>query len=431
MRRPRALALSFAGAALVPLALVPLALVSLALVGCERVDAADDRRPLPPLQLRPMLPTLEALAAGLPAPEDVRTDELAEYGDIALQRVPADARLAASAQRLLLEDDNAWAVLEPALEDEDVAVRQRAAWLCGESGRTVLQLPLVLRLKYELDPQAILWVADALLKLGNDCAFGWLDAAIDRPETAEQAGSMLITALHARGVGLPEQPTWEQLREQVRVVQQHWYQTGETMLPDVPPPDPQQLEARLARRLLTPNSFQLRPVDDARFVLRNCGKLGLPLMARAIHADQHYIRTMPLQELARLGPAARPVQPQILPLLGDPLSAPYAVAALGEIGATDALPFLRPMLDAREIELRAAATKALGLLGDQASRAKLEQLLQDQNEVLDVRVGAAFGLLCLGEHPAAEAFLQERERQNDYHEQVLEQLRERLQARSG
>jgi hypothetical protein len=54
--------------------------------------------------------------------------------------------------------------------------------------------------------------------------------------------------------------------------------------------------------------------------------------------------------------------------------------------------------------------------------------LADADETLDVRVGAAFGLRCLGPDASADAFLAERLANQDYHEQTVRQLVDRLAA---
>ncbi len=409
---------------------IALGALALAAAACDAERDTERAGPaLPPLALRPMLAELQALADRPLAPDEAAGKTLRDYADVALQLVEADARVAALAERALLEHASAWWVLEPALEHDEVAVRQRAAWLCGRSGRTVLQLPLLLRLKYEPDPMAVVWVADALQRLGNDGALAWLDAAIGSDAAAQQAGALAIAALQERGVDVPAEPTWDDLSGLLREVTEQWRRTGTTTRPDVAPPDEELLEVRLAKHLVTPSGWQLRPVDDARHVMRLAGRLAVPMLARATHAEEHYIRTMPLQVLAELGPAAAAAVPDVLPLLQDPLTAAYAVRALGEIGDPVAVPHLRPLLDDPETELRAAATHALGLLGDTASRPALEARLQDGAETMDVRVGAAFGLLCLGEHAGARAFLDEREAQQDYHEPTLTRLNERLAAR--
>jgi HEAT repeat protein len=163
-------------------------------------------------------------------------------------------------------------------------------------------------------------------------------------------------------------------------------------------------------------------------VLRNLGVLGVPMMCRMIVDERHHLRTMPLEELANLGHAARSAADAVLPLLGDTAACADAIRVLGEIGATQHTAYLRRYLGDHDSELRRAAVIALGLLKDEASRAVFEQRLADTKETADVRVGAAFALRCFGDHAAAEAFLAERAQQKDYHVGVLTMLRERLPA---
>jgi hypothetical protein len=409
---------------------VPLPIVFAALAACSgepNGPAPQERRPPPP-PLRSLLVELKALAATLTPPAAEAQRELRELGDVALQLVEAEARTAARADRALREHEAAWWVLEPALAHERVEVRRRAAWLCGQSGQTVLQVPLLLRFKYEQDAETVVWVADALVRLGNDTGLAWLDAAIGNEATREQAGAAAVEALRARKVPLTEQPTWDEVRERLRERTVAWERTGECTLAGLTPPPTGPLEARLAAQLLTTEGTLLRPIDDAKFILVRAGKLSVPLLTRVLVASEPYLRSTALELLARIGLPAAAAAPAVLPLLDDPLTGSYAVLTLGEIGATDALPRLRPFLGERDTELRAAATRALGLLRDEASRAALRGKLDDANEAMDVRVGAAFGLLCFDADAKAEAFLAEREAKKDYHEPMLLQLRERLAA---
>lgn len=401
----------------------------LCMAGCNRgsPESAPPAGPnLPPLQLRPLLPELKALAARHQPPAEPVQKELRDLAELALRLVQADERTHGRAERALREHPAAWFVLEPALVHDEIEVRRRAAWLCGESKQTVLQLPLLLRLKYELEPETVLWVADALQKLGNDTGLAWLDAGIAHGDTAEQAGQLAIGALRARAVELDEQPTWEALRGHLQRLRAQWLQRGTPSLPDLPAPDAAQLESRLAAHLITPEGFQLRPVDDARWVMRLAGTLAVPMLARALATDQHYIRTMPLQVLAELGPVGLGAADAVLPLLGDPKTNAYAVRALGAIGARQHLPFVRPLLDHHDSELRTATAIALGLLRDEPSKPALRSKLLASGETMDVRVGAAFALRCFGADAAAEAFLAERASKGDYHEPILTRLREQL-----
>ena len=403
--------------------------LSLLATSCQQKASAkpQDQRPaLPPLQLRPMLTELRSLAETLPTPAAKDQNLLQEYAEVALGTVDADPRTTSRVQRALREHPQAWFVLEPALTHELQGVRQRAAWLCGDSQQTVLQVPLLLRLKYELDRQTIIWVADALAKLGNDSGLMWLAAAFAHQDTANQAGQMAIHALTERGVELPEEPTWGDLSKLLKVQADNWRATGVSARKGTPAPDEAALTARLAHQLQTPEGTQLRPVDDARFIMTRLGTIGVPMLTRTLQAQEHYLRTMPLQILAELGTAASGATAAILPLLADPLTASYAVRALGELHATTALDHLRPLLEDPDTELRAAAAQALGLLDDTDSLPQLEARLQDPDESMDVRVAAAFGLLCIGEHQAARAYLDARQAEKDYHEPILTRLFERL-----
>jgi hypothetical protein len=89
-------------------------------------ESAPAGPPLPPLQLRPMLAELKALALQLAAPAAPAQRELRELGDVALQLVEADPRTAALAERSLREHADAWWVLEPAFAHDRVEVRRRA-----------------------------------------------------------------------------------------------------------------------------------------------------------------------------------------------------------------------------------------------------------------------------------------------------------------
>lgn len=396
--------------------------------GGSGTPQAPARLPLPPLALQPFIDTLKALAAKSPEVPAATQRELKDLADIALQLVEADPRTAARAERALLDHPMAAFVLEPALQHAEVATRRRAAWLCGQSGQPALQLALLLRLKYELDPDAVLWVADALQRLGNDTGLAWLDAAMGREATAQQAGTLVMEICKERGVPLAEAPTYEQLQTAMRQLTTKWRATGTGSRPGVKAAPAAELEPRFATHLATTEGTLLRPVDDAKYVIARSGVLGIPLLVRTLSATENYLRNTSLGLLADLGPCARSAGPAVLPLLDDLYTNSKAVRTLGEIGWTEAIPHLRPLLSNVDVELRAAAVQALGLLGDTASAPQLRTMLAATGEALDVRVGAAFGLLCLGTDPAAEAFLTEREQKNDYHAPMLAQLRERLKA---
>lgn len=405
--------------------------------GCSRAPEANAQGPrMPAPQLTPLLDELNRIAAAIPRPDAKTAKEVADLADIALGIVEADRRTKSLAERSLLEHKAAGAALEPALAHADVAVRSRAAWLAGQTGLTILQLPLLFRLKYENDPEAVVWIADALQRLGNDTGLGWLSSAMTQQGTAEAAGRIAIEICQERSVKLGEQPTYDELRRALDAMYATWLATGLGGRPGVTPPSGPELDGRLAAHLATTQSsagssgavgtLPLRPIDEARYVLNRTGRLALPMLRRTLAASESYLRTMALQVLTELGPAAHDAGPDVLRLLGDRFTASYAVRALGEIGAADAIPYLRPLLDDVDSELRAASAQALGRLRDEASRPALTARMRDADEVLDVRVGAAFGLCCLGDDVEAKDYLDERVAKQDYHPSMLALLFEKL-----
>lgn len=407
-----------------------LAPIVLGIGGCggSPEQPAAQRPPLPPLQLAPQQAALDALAKAPAAPPAAKQKELRELADIVLQLVESDERTAAFAERSLLGDAELATVLVPALASDKVEVRRRAAWLCGRSNQPLLQFPLLLRLKYETDGEAIVWAADSLQRLGNDTGLAWLGSAMNSEKVQQLAGGLTIGLLADRNVKLGDQPTYVELQAQLQQLTDAWRRRGTRADWQGPTIDAAQLDHTLAAHLAIAEGFALRPIDEAKWVLARGGALVVPRLTRTLQASEPYLRSMALDVLTQLGPIAHSAGPALLPLLQDPLTASYAVRTLGEIGHQEAVPHLRARLDDLDAEMRAACVQALGVLRDTASAAAFDKLLADANQPMDVRVNAAFALLCLGAHPAADAFLQERAAKHDYHEPTLNWLRDRLAA---
>lgn len=434
LRRPRA-----------ALALLALLACGVPSTSCSRADAGKGGPALPALpslQLKPLLDELKQLAARAPAPREEQLHEANELAEIAVQLVDADERTAARAEKALLEHPAAVAALDAFLVHEQPPVRRRAAWLLGRTGQPIAIFPLLFRLKYETDAETVYWIAWSLFVHGNDHGIGWLLAGMDVEATAQAAGTVAIEVCRALSLPLAEQPTYDELRAHLRPIDERWRATGIGSHPEAKAPARVDVDALCARHLITTEGgtavgsstpgavgmIPLRPIDEARYVLTRTGQLALPLLERTLQAAEPYLRTMALQVLTQIGQPARGTAQSILPLLADPLTGTYAIDALGLIGATDAVPHLRPRLDAIETEVRARAAHALGLLGDEGAKPRLQAIVADETEVVDVRVQAAFALACLGD-PAGETYLAARERQQDYDPTILLKLRERLQAR--
>lgn len=186
--------------------------------------------------------------------------------------------------------------------------------------------------------------------------------------------------------------------------------------------------AGVAQRLLALTEFQLRPVDDTRFILARTGRAGLPLLRLAASAAEPHLRTHALEVLRELGPAAASAVDDVLPLLHDPLTRADAVRTLGALRAVAAAPFLRPWLTHRDLELRTAVAAALGPIGDHGAEPLLRARMQDAAESMDVRVAAAFSLAILERDRPGARFLRARLEADDYHAPTVRELLDRAEA---
>jgi hypothetical protein len=250
---------------------------------------------------------------------------------------------------------------------------------------------------------------------------------MERADSAQQAGLHAIEVLEALGIPTGVRPTYGQLKDWLRGLHRRWRQAGVVEGGQWSSnPDPL-TAARIAEQLAHLGGFQLRPVDDARFVLLRTGVLSLDLLTEAVQASEPYVRNHALEIVRDLGRPAQPLGAKILPLLADRLSRTYAAQALGSIGAREALPHLLAMLHSPEAELRAAAAEALGPLGSEDAIAPLKAVLGDEKEMMDVRVRAAFSLAIFElERPGFE-FLEERKVSGDYHRPTIDELMNRVE----
>jgi len=404
-----------------------LAGLSAIVVACGGNAEGHEVPELPPLVLAPKLPVFRELAAtGSQPPTEKRAAELEDLFKTAFAP-GSGSRLRTMAKRSLLDADDAFWILEQGLEQDDANMRSIAAHELGGLGHQASILPLLKRLKYEQDPAVLVWVAASLTKLGNHAGLPKLVSLMERAGTAPQAGLQAIEILKALGIATGVQPTYGQLKVWLRDQHRKWRHTG-TVEGGKWPAKPDALTAaRIAQHLTRLEDFQLRPVDDARFVLVRAGVLSLDLLAEAVQANEPYLRNHALEIVRDLGRPARSLRPKILPLLADPLSRSFAVQALGNIGALEALPHLLAMLHSPEAELRAAAAEALGPLGSKDAIAPLKAVLADEKEMMDVRVRAAFSLAIFELERPAFQFLEERKAKGDYHGSTIDELMNRVE----
>jgi HEAT repeat protein len=255
---------------------------------------------------------------------------------------------------------------------------------------------LVLCLKYELDDGCALALAEALARHGNGAGLDALETVRARARDealrarAQQLGAELASAAQCASA--------DELR--ARWEQGTW------------PVEPRTQDAReqlaLWRSIAALSEWQLRGVDDARFVLSRLGREAAPALAEALCDENAYVRTHALQCLERMGARAQPAGEQLVLALGDPSLAADAALALGASAHERAQVELEARIaPAHALELRVQAARGLGRLPHTSAAPAvpaLERALAPQQPV-ELRQAAAEALLLVAEPAASPSAL--------------------------
>ncbi len=308
-----------------------------------------------------------------------------------------DASRAAAVQLLASLDGPAAAeVLAATLEGSAPGwLKSLCAWQLGETTQDWLLPRLLLRLKYETDPQTVVWLARTLGRFDNYAGVDGLAGLLgsDEEGVRNEAYGVLAELLERTGSA------------DVDALRRAWW-SGDAGAPaaGAEPSVRRQLETWRAIHAL--REWQLRGVDDARFVLARMGPWAAERLGRALTDEDPYVRIHSGQCLERMGPRGRVAAPRLVAALNDPHQAAQAAAALGGVcaGAAESDPEraaevfgeLAPRLGPEHpLELRMAAARSLGLVGDERARPPLAMLLAE-SEPIDLRAAAAEGLVRLG-----------------------------------
>lgn len=320
-----------------------------------------------------VLPALEAVASDHEAPAAHREAALEALWTVARLELgealgpegepqlvdPSIPQLAEPTARLI----QACAAIERSLRlEREPWLRARAGWYLGRLGLDRSIPELVLRLRYETDHEAVIWLAFALSRFANYSGMPGLEniaqLAAGTPN-GELAASMAASIAKQAGADSPAAITWA-------------WEHG----------DPEQILPRPVRSshhdlvlwqwIYRFDEFQLRGVDDARFMFERLDEHAALLLTEALYDDSRYVRLHVAQCLARLGRRATVAGPALQEMLREPTIAATAAQALGEIGFPTAREDLEQRLgDQHNLELRVAAARALGPMGDPESIPRL------------------------------------------------------------
>lgn len=301
------------------------------------------------------------------------------------------------------------ALVQEAESNSQPALRALAAWKLGMMGDDACVPPLLKRLRYEAAPEVEPWLARTLAEFDNYQGVEALsvlatwngpgseaamhlnqltqDAGFVGPDPDHEGASLVFPGelIAAWDAGDPDGrlPLKAPRSDRYQLAVWHWV-------------------SRMAE-------FQLRGVDDARYILAHLRPEQAAVLATALHDDNRYIRTHVCQAIGRMGARGRGAAPELAAALGDPTLAPIAVESLAAVlaptpGARGAdLDFspveliTRATEAGRDVGLRLAAVRALGVLGDKAAKATLQGLRSDPTSFPELHQAATESLAALGE----------------------------------
>ncbi len=311
-------------------------------------------------------------------------------------KILIDLAVEAPAPEIALE------VARVAASAEEVWLKRYAAWSLSSLAATPgtdQVIPLLLRrLKYERDPETLVWVGSTLAAFGN---FAGTDALYQTTahvigDTAgDTARAQLAVVLERAGaeLGLEERPDTAAV----------WAAWNSGLLGRSHDTASEALLGAVWTLLadLSGEHFQLRGVDDARHTLSSLGPWAAMEFALALEDDDEYVRLHTTQVLERMGGRGLGAMDSLLSALHDPHDAVAGAAAealvavsRGTARSEEARTALLARMDVRcAYETRVACIRALGHMDPKEIPANALLSLFQASKLSDLRLAAADGLL--------------------------------------
>jgi HEAT repeat protein len=303
------------------------------------------------------------------------------------QRVAASAALGqigaggcvAAAEALLAQLESSRTVLA---SEREPWLYAQCAWQLGKVAQWWVVPRLLLCLKYETDRETVIWLAESLasygLLSGLDALFVIVGEGPDAPR--ELAQGVLQQLAERNG-----SRDWNELARA--------WSEGEPWKGGSVPPIDARYEREVWRMIASLAGWQLRDVDDARYVLSRLRAEDAEKLAAALADENLYVRQHAAQCLERMGPRGRAGGAALIERLDDPQVGPQAAAALGALRFAPAADALRERIQpGHALDLRVAAARALGRIAPPDLEAALRPLYAP-DQVADLRCAAAAGLV--------------------------------------
>jgi HEAT repeat protein len=288
--------------------------------------------------------------------------------------------------------------------------RARAAWHLGRLGLDQALPILCLRLKYETDSETVLWLAWALARFQNYAGLTGLEVIAANPgdPQAAAAAGMLQTLADSAGMGSGGLLGWT------------WTRGDPEGRIQVPAPS-LALQREYWRRLQVFEQYQLRGVDDSRFIFERSDARVSPLLALALHDQDVHVRYHAAQSLGRMGRRGALGAAALIEALRRPDTAAVVAEALGQLGAEQGREALEARLGAEQsLELRVAAARGLARLGLAASQPALRRQFELPELPAELRLALAEALVYVQDDRGALEVLSAAWGDADYEQRPIE-----------
>ncbi|MEZ6019747.1 MAG: hypothetical protein R3F17_06485 [Planctomycetota bacterium] len=241
-------------------------------------------------------------------------------------------------------------LVDLAIQSPSVDLRKAALYALADCEADWPVPRIALRLKYEKDPEARLWLARFLARHQNASGLPVL-FDLTRFETE---------ALQSRAFGVLSELETQEGAPSAELYQA-WLAADPAFWQKAAISPALERELWLQIDQLSSEHFQLRGVDDARMVLTDLGTWATPALADCLADNDPYVRLHAAQVLGRRGPRAAAAADALWGTLGDAQVAPTALAALAQLGRPEVFPRLADIATAEShgLALRTAAIEAL------------------------------------------------------------------------
>ncbi len=290
-------------------------------------------------------------------------------------------------------------LLKLVADDESPTVRSFAALALAEIGDDGVVPDLVLRFKYEEDGFVINALSTALHRLGIACGVEKLISYLDGRIRVRQEAAGTLHEMLGEDFKYDAWAAAGERTEAAKRMRRWWWQHGQELLlrlnsgREVGPG----FEKRIIETIFELSQYQMRNVDDARFILEGLGPIAVPFLCRGVTDESQYVRAHSVEVFVRMGRSGESGSEVLRSSVGDPLIRADILRALGVARDQESYSLLLSAVGDPLIDVRICAVDSLGQLGNKDALSTLQALSSNPGDSDELRVALSFSLALLGD----------------------------------